>query len=66
MVFPIQNLKDSWPTMFKPIGMQFKLSMVTKIQVSQWLIKNELVFSLESILRHIHKTTYQVEVPRII
>jgi hypothetical protein len=33
MVFPIQTSRDSWSTMFKPIVMQFELSMVTKIEV---------------------------------
>ncbi len=34
MVFPIQISKDSWPIMFRPIGMLFELSMVAKMQVS--------------------------------
>jgi hypothetical protein len=30
--------------MFKPTGMLFKFSMVVEMQVSQWMIENELVF----------------------
>jgi hypothetical protein len=35
---------DSWSIALRPIGMLFELSMVAEMQVSQWLIKNELVF----------------------
>jgi hypothetical protein len=60
-VFPIQTSGDSWLTSLKPIGMQFELSMVVEIQVTQGLIKNELVFSLKSrILGQTHKTTNQI------
>jgi hypothetical protein len=33
-VFPIQTSRDSWPIMFRLIGMLFELSMVAKMQVS--------------------------------
>jgi hypothetical protein len=60
-VFPIQTLGDSWLTSLKPIGMQFELSMVVEIQMTQGLIDNELVFLVESrILGQTHKTTNQV------
>jgi len=63
MVFPIQTSKDSWSTMFKPIGMMFELFMVVDMQVSQWLTKNSFFFfSLESIHGQTHKTTYQTRV----
>lgn len=57
----LKTLGDSWLTSLKPIGMQFELSMVVEIQVTQRLINNELVFSLKSrILGQTHKTTNQV------
>jgi hypothetical protein len=28
---PIQTSKDLWPTMFRPIGMMFELSMAMKM-----------------------------------
>jgi len=46
MVFPIQTSKDSWPTTLKPIGTLFELSMVAEMQMSQWLTKNKLDFSI--------------------
>jgi hypothetical protein len=30
MVFPIETSKDSWPTMFRPIGMMFELFIVAE------------------------------------
>jgi hypothetical protein len=42
---PNPNSKGFVVNNVKPIGMMFKLSMVAKMQVSQWLIENELVFS---------------------
>ncbi len=56
--------KDSWPTTLKPIGMLFELSMVMEMQVSRWLTKKNLFFSIESIHEHTHKTTYQARVAK--
>jgi hypothetical protein len=30
MVFPIQISKDSWPAMFRPIGMMFELFIIVE------------------------------------
>jgi len=57
----LKTLRDSSLTSLKPIGIQFELSMVVEIQMTQGLIDNKLVFSLESwILGQTHKTTNQV------
>ncbi len=44
----LKTLRDSSLTSLKPIGIQFELSMVVEIQMTQGLIDNKLVFSLES------------------